>query len=80
MSEKILQLVSAAPPEVDEGLVDRLEKMLDLAQTGQLQSLVAVGALINGEMLTSTGPSPDLWADIGALEIVKSRLIADNVC
>ena len=79
MSEKILQLVpksdSAPELEVDQGLVERIESVLELAKSGDLQSFSAVGCLSNGDMLTSHGPTPDPWSDIGGLEILKQRLI-----
>lgn len=79
MSEKILQLVpksdSAPEMEVDKGLVERIEGILEMAKSGELQSFSAVGCLSDGSMMTSYGPTPDPWSDIGGLEILKSRLI-----
>lgn len=75
MSEKILKLVQPATPEIDHGLVQRIEGILEMARSAELQSFSAVGMLENGDMMTSYGPTPDPWGDIAGLEILKQRLI-----
>jgi len=75
MSEKILKLVPPVTSEIDQGLVQRIEGILEMARTGELKSFSAVGMMDNGDMMTSSGPTPDPWSDIGGLEILKHRLI-----
>tara|TARA_R110000796_G_scaffold9452_4_gene32189 strand:- start:910 stop:1152 length:243 start_codon:yes stop_codon:yes gene_type:complete len=75
MSEKILKLVQPRSTDIDTGLVQRIEGILEMARSGELQSFSAVGVLNNGDMMTSAGPTPDPWSDIGGLEILKQRLI-----
>lgn len=59
----------------DEGLVERLEVLLEFARSGELRSFSAAGLFANGDLLTSTGPSDDPFGDIGAVEILRQRLV-----
>jgi len=77
MSENILKLAERQAPEVDQGLVQRIEDILAMAKSGELQSFWGVGSTVTGDMLTTMGPTPNIWADIGCLEIIKTRMIED---
>ena len=71
---EVLDLLSVRP-EPDAELVDRLEDILALARSGDLRSFWCVGGLVGGDTMTSTGPSDDIWRDIGAIEALKFRMI-----
>lgn len=74
-----LKVVEARFPEVDRGLVERLEGLVKLARSGDLQSFFGAGTFSNGDTLTSVGPTDTLYSDIGALEILKARLLEGHI-
>lgn len=65
--------------EPDPDFVKRMERLLELAKSGELQSFHGAGTYRNGDILTASGPSENIWSDIGALEILKARILEDHI-
>lgn len=67
------------PRAPDPSFVKRMERLLELAKSGELQSFHGAGTFRNGDVLTSSGPSENIWCDVGALELLKARILEDHV-
>ena len=60
--------------EVSEGLVLMLEDLLERARAGELLSFHGAGSLSSREILTVTSETPDIFADLGGIQVVSARL------
>mgnify|MGYP003627824387 CR=1 FL=1 len=76
MSEKIV-LVPKAWNEPDDELIDRLERVLEMARSGEMHTFHGAGLLAGGDVLTTTGPFKDIAAEIGAIEMIKMRMLSE---
>lgn len=77
MSDNVLKLADRGAPKVDQELVDRLEDLLEMARTGDLQSFWGAGSTANGDMVTTCGPTPNIWTDLGGVELLKKRMLEE---
>lgn len=68
--------LTAAEPEVDEALVEMLESLTARARTGEILSVVVCGDLTGREAFTAISGEVDVLRSIGALEMLKMRLLA----
>lgn len=76
MSDAKISVISSVR-KPDPELVGRLESILEQAKSGELQSFFGAGTMINGDVLTTRGPSNNLFSDLGAIELLKSRMIGE---
>lgn len=75
MSDKVVKIVTEADRFVDTDLVARVETLLEQVKAGELLSLSFVGIMTDKSIMTSSGPTPDMFSTIGALELLKFRLL-----
>lgn len=59
----------------DQDLVARLESVLELAKSGELVSFHGAGILAGGDVVSTTGPFMNMSSEIGALELIKARML-----
>lgn len=66
-------MVQASEP--NEALIQSLEKMLDDARSGELQSLFATGCRTNGLRMSCIFPHHNVYEVVGSLELLKHEYI-----
>jgi hypothetical protein len=70
-----LKLIPIQPP-VREDLVEKLERILERARSGEIIGISMVSTARTGNVVTSWTESGDLFRDIGALELLKHEMLA----
>lgn len=68
--------LQATPPPVNDELVAYLEGLLERARKGEVVSAVFCGELTGREVFTALSGDFDVFRMLGALEFVKSRVLA----
>lgn len=73
MTSKVVGLRVAGPEPVAE-LVGELERLTELARSGELRSLLLCGFCGDGGLVTYVSSSADRWRDLGGLERLRDRV------
>jgi hypothetical protein len=74
------KVIELTPNPINEGLAQTLEKLLEMAEQGRLQSFVGVGLLTAGDTVTVTnmGEGADLFKLLGCATSLQF-LVADKI-
>lgn len=72
----VLEGGQAPSREPNEELIKMLRDALELAESGRLQGLVAVGQLVDGELLLVDGGAYGPFTMAGQLEVAKRRVVS----
>ena len=71
--------IAPAEPEVNEELVRFLEHLLVEAMAGRVLSLACAGEKTGREVFSMFSGDFDVFRMLGALELLKSRIVARHV-
>jgi len=78
---KIVPILKAVETnKVNESLVKSIRKLLDYAESGELQSFIGAGFNADGSLRFTTWADyhHDIWAMLGSIEWLKAQYIHDH--
>lgn len=71
-----MSTIGTAKPNVDDRVVQLLRSLLARAEAGELRGFALAGEMTGREVVTSTAGDFDVFRVLGALDILKARMIA----